>query len=214
MYFLIGTNINKMFDRDFQINHLTSDSLKKSLGGRNLYLIGMMGSGKTVTGSPLAKQLGYGFVDCDEVIEKVAKKSINSIFAEDGEEIFREIETKVIKEIGQLYGLVVATGGGIVTRSENWGILHQGIVICLDPGKERLLARISSDVRKRPLMQVENPEEVLDRLNNQRKSLYKEADLYIPVGDESPEKIALLIIEKLPFIINNVETQDAPQTIE
>ena len=91
---------------------LRSMSLKQILGGRNLYLIGMMGSGKSITGPCLAQNIDYGFVDSDEVIEKVAHQSIEKIFQEDGEKSFRDIETKVLKEIGKHYSLVVSTGGG------------------------------------------------------------------------------------------------------
>ena len=80
-------------------DQLRSMSLKQILGGRNLYLIGMMGSGKTLTGPCLAQNIDYGFVDSDEVIEKVAHQSIDEIFKEDGETIFRDLETKVLKEL-------------------------------------------------------------------------------------------------------------------
>ena len=109
----------------------TAPSLKQTLAGRSLYLVGMMGSGKTSTGRPLAERLGYGFVDADAVIEEAAGCSIPQIFDSDGETGFRDIETHVLSAISQRHSLVVATGGGIVTRPENWGMLHQGIVICL-----------------------------------------------------------------------------------
>ena len=91
-------------------------SLKGRLGGRSIYLIGMMGSGKTSTGRPLAKRLGYGFVDADAVIEQVANCTIPEIFERDGEEGFRLIESQVLNAISQRHSLVVATGGGVVTN--------------------------------------------------------------------------------------------------
>ena len=110
----------------------TTPSLRQRLGGRSLYLIGMMGSGKSSTGRPLAERLGYGFVDADAVIEQVTGSNISEIFERDGEDHFRDLETQVLRSISERHSLVVATGGGIVTRSENWGMMHQGIVIWLD----------------------------------------------------------------------------------
>lgn len=184
-------------------DQLRSMSLKQILGGRNLYLIGMMGSGKTLTGPCLAQNIDYGFVDSDEVIEKVANQSIGEIFQEDGEKSFRDIETKVLKEIGKHYSLVVSTGGGVVTRPENWGVLHQGIIIWIDPGRDRLWERLQADAFKRPLLLSDNPRASFDTLNNKREPLYKEADLRISVGDESPEDVAKQIMNKLPSILTS-----------
>ena len=100
----------------------------------------------------LAKKLSYGFVDIDQIVEKVAKKSIKEIFELEGEIGFRELETKVLKEIGKRYSLVVSTGGGIVTRTENWGILHQGLVTWIDPKREIVLSRLHSDKSVRPML--------------------------------------------------------------
>ena len=192
----------------------TSILLKQILGGRNLYLIGMMGCGKTLTGPPLAEKLNYRFVDMDNVIEEVAHTSIKEIFAKDGEQTFRNIETQVLKEIGQHYSLVVATGGGVVTRSENWGVLQQGIIIWIDPGRERLWKRLQLESSKRPLLLGENPAAIFDAINKEREKFYMESDLRVSVEDESPEEVAFHIIEKLPSIISNPNDQGAQQTIE
>ena len=100
----------------------STPSLRQRLGGRSLYLIGMMGSGKTSTGRPLAEQLGYGFVDADAVIEQAANCTIPEIFERDGEEGFRSLESQVLSAICQRHSLVVATGGGVVTQPTNWGL--------------------------------------------------------------------------------------------
>ncbi|HJL68124.1 MAG TPA: shikimate kinase, partial [Prochlorococcaceae cyanobacterium Gl_MAG_24] len=102
--------------------------LKQRLGGRNLYLVGMMASGKSITGRPLAQQISYGYIDTDAVIEQLAGRAIPQIFSEEGEEVSRAMESQVLNAIGQRHSLVVSTGGGIVTKPENWGVLHQGIV--------------------------------------------------------------------------------------
>ena len=78
--------------------HATPQTLKEKLGGRNIFLIGMMGSGKSQTGPVLAKMINYAFVDTDDVIEKASKQSISSIFEKDGEKVFRDVEKQVLKE--------------------------------------------------------------------------------------------------------------------
>ena len=107
----------------------STPSLRQRLGGRGLYLIGMMGSGKTSTGRPLAERLGYGFVDADAVIEQAAGCTIPEIFERDGEAGFREIESQVMSAICQRHSLVVATGGGVVTQRKNWGLPPSGFWI-------------------------------------------------------------------------------------
>ena len=175
--------------------------LKQRLGGRNLYLVGMMASGKSSTGRPLAEQLSYGFVDTDAVIEQLASKPIPRIFSEEGEEGFRAIESQVLNAIGQRHSLVVATGGGLICKPENWGVLHQGIVIWLNPAREELLRRLHADSGNRPLLQREDPEAAFDCLFAERLPLYTEADLHVEVGVEEPNAIALKIIEFLPKLL-------------
>ena len=136
-------------------------SLKQRLGGRSLYLVGMMGSGKTSTGRPLAERLGYGFVDADAVIKQAAGCSIPEIFERDGEAGFRALESQVLTAISQRQSLVVATGGGVVTQQENWGLLHSGIVIWLDVVPGQLMQRLKADSTVRPLLQTEDPDACL-----------------------------------------------------
>ena len=91
----------------------------------NIILIGMPGCGKSSVGRLVAEQTGKIFVDMDAEIEKQAQKRIPRIFAEDGEAAFRALETQVLAEYGKQSGLVIATGGGCVTRVENYPLLHQ-----------------------------------------------------------------------------------------
>ncbi len=188
--------------------------LKQRLGGRNLYLIGMMGCGKSLTGPSLAKKLSYGFVDTDAVIEQACQRSIMQIFEEESENSFRDIETKVLKEIGRRHSLVVATGGGVVTRSENWGVLHQGIVIWIDPGRNQLIERLHSDQNKRPLLMNSDPLASFDALLIAREPLYMEADLRVLVNEETPEEVAMKILVGLPAIIHDPKGSTSQQTIE
>ena len=178
-------------------------SLKQRLGGRSLYLVGMMGSGKTSTGRPLAEQLGYGFVDADAVIEQAAGCSIPEIFERDGEAGFRALESQVLNAISQRHSLVVATGGGVVTQQENWGLLHSGVVIWLDVVPEQLMQRLRADSTVRPLLQTDDPDAALNALLNQRRPLYAEADLTVVINQETPLAVADGILQLLPSLLKD-----------
>ncbi len=178
-------------------------TLKQRLAGRSLYLVGMMGSGKTSTGRPLAERLGYGFVDADAVIEQAAGCSIPEIFDRDGEAGFRSLESQVLSAISQRHSLVVATGGGVVTQPENWGMLHSGIVIWLDVVPDQLLQRLNADSTVRPLLQTADPEAALNALLNERRPLYAEADLTVVINDENPEAVADGILQLVPSMLKD-----------
>ena len=192
----------------------TPKTLKEKLCGRNIFLIGMMGSGKSKTGPCLAKLINYAFIDTDDVIEKASKQSIRSIFEKEGEKVFRDAEKKVLKEISQHHSLVIATGGGLVTLPENWGILHQGIVIWLDLDLKRSIKRLESDKKKRPLLVGDNLAEDFSQIYESRKSFYLESDLTIEVEDQSPDEVATMIVERLPTILIDQETQAERRTTE
>ena len=181
----------------------STPTLKQRLGGRSLYLVGLMGSGKTSTGRPLAERLGYGFVDADAVIEQAAGCSIPEIFERDGEAGFRSLESQVLNAISQRHSLVVATGGGVVTMPENWGLLHSGIVIWLDVVSEQLLQRLKADSTVRPLLQNDDPEAALNALLNERRPLYAEADLTVVINEETPETVADGILQLLPSLLKD-----------
>ncbi len=192
----------------------TPKTLKEKLGGRNIFLIGMMGSGKSQTGPFLAKMINYAFVDTDDVIEKASKQSISSIFEKDGEKVFRDVEKKVLKEISQHHSLVIATGGGLVTLPENWGILHQGIVIWLDLDLKRSIQRLESDKKKRPLLIGDDLAGNFSQILESRKPIYLESDLRIEVEDQSPYEVATMIAKRLPSILIDPETQAERHTTE
>lgn len=121
----------------------------------NIILIGMPGCGKSTVGCLLAEKTGKIFVDADAEIEKEAQKTIPRIFAEDGEAVFRALESRVLEELGKQSGLVIATGGGCVTQEHNYPLLHQnGIVFWL----QRELGALPVDGR--PLSQVQNLSEM------------------------------------------------------
>ena len=187
----------------FRVMADSTPTLKQRLAGRSIYLVGMMGSGKTSTGRPLAERLGYGFVDADAVIEQAAGCSIPDIFDRDGEAGFRSLESQVLSAISQRHSLVVATGGGVVTQPENWGMLHSGIVIWLDVVPDQLLQRLNADSTVRPLLQTDDPEAALNALLNERRPLYAEADLTVVINDETPEAVADGILQLVPSLLKD-----------
>ena len=187
----------------FRVMADSTPTLKQRLAGRSLYLVGMMGSGKTSTGRPLAERLGYGFVDADAVIEQAAGCSIPDIFDRDGEAGFRKLESQVLSAISQRHSLVEATGGGVVTQPENWGLLHSGIVIWLDVVPDQLLQRLNADSTVRPLLQTADPEAALNALLNERRPLYAEADLTVVINDETPEAVADGILQLVPSLLKD-----------
>jgi shikimate kinase len=184
-------------------------ALRQRLEGLNLYLVGMMGSGKSTAGRHLAELLGYRFLDADTSIEQVAGRSIPELFASEGEAGFRALEAAVLNQIASWHSLVVATGGGVVTRPENWGQLHQGVVIWLDAPEALLLERLRSDATPRPLLQTADPAARLTALLAERQPLYAQADLHIVQDGRPAEEVAAQILEALPGVLK--ERTAAPQ---
>ncbi|KAL4528256.1 hypothetical protein Ndes2437B_g00355 [Nannochloris sp. 'desiccata'] len=126
---------------------------QEGLGGTSLYLVGMMGSGKSTVGKLVSQALGYCYFDTDALIEQLAGKTIPEIFAEDGEEDFRAIETQVLMELAPFRDCIVSTGGGAVTKSENWGYMQGGISVWLNGAPSLLAHRVIRDgTENRPLL--------------------------------------------------------------
>jgi shikimate kinase len=193
------------------MNSPTHALLARRLEGMNVYLVGMMGAGKSAAGRPLAAALGYRFLDADSAIEAVAGCTIAEIFERDGEAGFRTLETTVLEQITGWHSLVVATGGGAVTRPENWGHLRQGLVVWLDAPAELLLQRLSSDPTPRPLMQATDQQARLQALLKQRRPLYAQADLTVSQGGEPVEQVAANVLAAIPTVLK--ERQAPPPTL-
>ena len=168
------------------------------LNGTNIFLIGMMGAGKSTVGKLLATKIGYNFLDTDPLIEQCAGKSIPEIFANDGEQTFRDLEQQVLSQVSAYTRLVVATGGGIVMRSLNWSHLHDGIVVWIDVPVDILYDRLKNESDHRPLLQTEDPLQRLNDLYEQRRDRYAQADISIMVnGDETPVEISDRLLEAI-----------------
>ena len=175
----------------------------KIIQGRSIFLIGMMASGKSQTGPKLAELLRYKYIDLDKLIEKISKKTINEMFQEDGEEKFRELETNCLKETIKIPSLVISTGGGIVTKPENWGVLRQGIIIWIDTRQDIALKRLKNDIENRPLLQGKDLSEIYSSIFQSRKNLYSQSDLRVQVANENVEEVAKKIIFEIYKTIIN-----------
>ncbi len=164
----------------------------------SIFLIGPMGAGKTTIGRLLAKYLNRQFIDVDSYIEEQTGADIPWIFAKEGEEKFREREMKAVAEISQLSSVVVATGGGVVMRVENRKVLAEhGVVIYLNADVDVQMQRTSKS-KNRPLLQTENPRQVLQKLYDIRNPLYQQiADIEISSGHLYPKKMMLEVIAQI-----------------
>jgi shikimate kinase len=149
----------------------------------NIYLVGLMGAGKTTIGRILARRLGLRFIDTDKEIEQRTGVSIPTIFEIEGEEGFRKRESRIIADVSKQKGWVVATGGGGVLRRENRiSMRARGFVIYLDVPPRILWERTRHD-KNRPLLQVVDPLSKLSQLFAARDPLYREvADLVVDGG--------------------------------
>ncbi len=174
------------------------------LQGLNLYLIGMMGAGKSTIGKSLAERLEYRFIDTDVSIEKIVGQSISEIFQTASEADFRQVETQVLADVSAYTRLVVATGGGIAMKLENWNHLQQGLVVWLDVSVPILVERIAGDP-SRPLIFNTPPDELhakLDRLLAERRDRYAAADLRISITSQlSVTEIVARIFEAIPTVL-------------
>ena len=163
---------------------------------RNIFLVGPMGAGKSTIGRQLAQQLNMEFVDSDHEIERRTGADIAWVFDVEGEEGFRDREEKVINELTEKQGIVLATGGGSVKSKETRNRLSaRGVVVYLETTIEKQLARTQRD-KKRPLLQVDTPREVLEALALERNPLYEEiADVTIQTDEQSAKVVANQIIQ-------------------
>ena len=159
---------------------------------KNIVLIGMPACGKSTIGYWLSKKINYPFVDVDRYLEEKENKIISDIFSNEGEEYFRELETKYLKELSEKEGIIISTGGGAVKNKENIDILKEnGIIVFLN----RTIDDISRENhRNRPLLQ--NPDNIR-KLYDERIKLYRRyADIIIK-NDDSMDVIVDRIITAL-----------------
>lgn len=159
--------------------------------GGNVVLIGFMGSGKSTMGIRLSYQLRYALEDTDKLIEARAGKSINEIFAQEGEEAFRQMETELLKKLAEKKGRrIYSVGGGTPVRAVNRPLLKElGTVVYLRARPETIYERLKDDTT-RPLLQGEDPLGKIRRMMAEREAAYIEtADVVLDVDEMTAEQV-------------------------
>ncbi|RZQ55660.1 shikimate kinase AroK [Pseudidiomarina tainanensis] len=166
---------------------------------RNIFLVGPMGAGKSTIGRQLARQLHLEFFDSDTEIERRTGADIAWVFELEGEEGFRLREEKVIEELTENTGIVLATGGGSILSKESRNRLSaRGVVVYLQTTIEKQLARTQRDKRRPLIAEADNPREVLENLAELRNPLYEEiADIVVRTDEQSTKLVIDQIIEKV-----------------
>ena len=182
-------------------------------GPGNIFLVGLMGAGKTSVGRMLARRLNMEFFDTDAEIERITGVKIPLIFEIEGETGFRAREEKMIEQLSAMNGIVLATGGGAVIAETNRRFLKsRGRVIYLRAAPEDLWRRTRRD-RNRPLLQTADPLGKLRTLHEQRDPLYREvADLIVETGSQSVAHLTSKIQQLLTDGNTNTPQQPAEQT--
>lgn len=162
----------------------------------NIYLVGLMGAGKTTIGRQLARLLKLPFYDSDKAIEERTGVDIPTIFEFEGEEGFRNREQKMLAQLTEIKGIVMATGGGAILREDNRTLLMEnGFVVYLHCEVDKLLERTRRDAQ-RPLLNTEDPHERLETLFAQRQPLYAaSADFTIDTGIMQSKDVVTHILE-------------------
>ncbi len=157
-----------------------------------------MGAGKSTIGRQLSSKLGFEFLDTDSIIESRSGADIPWIFDVEGEQGFRDRETAVLRDILSVKNSVVATGGGIVMREENRALLQDiGKVFYLCAGVEQLIKRTQKD-KKRPLLQVADPQKKIKELLELRDPIYRQiADAVIVTDGSSAKSVVQEISESI-----------------
>lgn len=162
-----------------------------------IIIIGFMGSGKTTSGKYLAKKLELEFIDMDIEIEKLENRTIGDIFKQEGEQYFRGLETKLLKNLLAKDNVVISTGGGIITAKENVEFLKkQTNVVFLDASVDTILRNVSSEIDKRPLLKESNDlSEKISTMLSRRYDNYKEAsNIRISVDNKNVEEVVSQIL--------------------
>ena len=159
-----------------------------------------MGSGKTTVGKRIAQELGYAFVDSDDVVASAAGKSVREIFAQDGEAVFRQCESEAIKSVlaDRQSSVVLATGGGAVISSDNRSLISEqaSTVVWLDASVEDLVVRTKSGAT-RPLLEGDAAT-TLQSLSSQRSAWYDEvATVRIDTRGKSVAKVCSAVVEAI-----------------
>ena len=171
-----------------------------------------MGVGKTTIGKQIAQRLGREFVDMDLFIESRYHKAVSNIFAEKGEDFFREIEHRILQEVALFENTVIATGGGTPCFFDNMDRMNRsGITIYLKMSADELVQRLMASKHERPLIKDKNTEELTQFVTGslaKREVWYNRATIIFPVGATSgcPSGCPEIITENLINPINEKQS--------
>ncbi len=172
-------------------------TINERLGERSIVLVGLMGAGKTTVGRRLARRLDLPFVDADHEIERAAGKTIEEIFAEDGEDFFRAGEERVIARLLEGGPQVLATGGGAWMRAATrQRVRERGVSVWLKADLDVLMERVSRRPG-RPLLKNDDPRAVMERLIEQRYPVYERADITVESCNKPHNVVVARIIHAL-----------------
>lgn len=161
-----------------------------SRGRRPPILVGLPGAGKTTVGKALARLLHTEFVDVDQLIEQNESSSINEIFAAQGEDYFRELESRLVEELVAGPPTVIAPGGGWASRPGNLETVRsRAFTVYLQVHPHTAAARLES-TDDRPLLLARDTEETIVRLWRERSSWYEQCEVTVATGDRAPEELA------------------------
>ncbi len=179
-----------------------------------LFLIGFSFTGKTQVGRRTAEQLGWHYVDTDDLVVQEAGKPIPRIFAEDGEEYFRQIEKQVLAQVCRRTNMVVATGGGMILDEANRStMVHHGAVVCLEAQPETIYRRLLKDSEDgspnpviRPLLQGSNPLERIRRLKEFRQPFYAAAHWTVHTDNLTLEEVTEEVVRGWHYVSRESKT--------
>ena len=168
------------------------------MANNNLFLTGMMGSGKSTVGGLIAKKTGWKFLDTDEFIEQRAGMPVAKIFEKKGEAEFRNLEHQTIKRVSEAQHQVVALGGGaLILESNQILVSKSGTLVYLSAKVETLLERLGTDLSARPLLKDENEAGIkakVSQLLHNREAIYMLARFKVSTDGKTPEEVANEII--------------------
>jgi len=165
---------------------------------RPLYLIGFMGSGKSTVSRHMSRSLGVPKIEMDDLLAERAGKSITQIFAEDGEEVFRQMETELLREIGAGEPALVSCGGGVVLRPENVEIMkNSGTILMLSATPETIFSRVRHST-KRPILNGNMNVEFIAELMAKRDPAYRAAaDVTVSIDGKTSDIVAKELVERI-----------------
>lgn len=177
--------------------------MNRPLGKKpNIVLVGFMGTGKTSVGRRLSSQLRMRYVDTDDVIEQDNRRRISDIFAEEGEAVFRQLESEAVREVSKRHHHVISTGGGVVLKETNMANLKRnGIVFCLTATAAEIYRRVGHQTH-RPLLQTPDAMAKIQTMLAERHPYYAQADYMVKTSGRSFHDIITYIRSVFYHVVN------------